>query len=439
MNKRDGQLMSELQTLSKSIAQQIADKKMEVESRFRKASVYVNTAQFLKAIDEANECIKIYETLNDKRGVAKVLNAIGNTQGFLGAYDQALNSYEQALTLARNLNDKNFEARILNNIGLTCMNLGNHNRALQYFEDSLKTRGEIGDKYLEGAVLNNIGLVYMNAGWYTKALKNYQEALKIFREIGNKYGEALALNNNGIIYSNLGDYSQGIDHSENSLKIARDTENRYCETLALNNLGNIHGYRGDYERAQHYLENSLEIAEARKSSEQVFKNLVSLGYLYLTMNDFKKAKPIIDKVYNKAQELNLKRSLTDALSLSCDCSLAQGHIKQFETTMKMLEGLSKEARSKKFEGEYNLLYGRYYTALEEFEKATTYLRQAFKVFDEIGERLNIGIVYYYEGIMELQGGKKSVAQERFKKSLEIFTALNAKGWQARVDKALKEI
>jgi diguanylate cyclase (GGDEF)-like protein len=420
------------------LTQAIADKKREVDIRFRKASLYVNISRYSQATEEANECIKLYEELGDKKGIALVLNAIGNTQGFLSEYNIALKNYEDALTIFREIGDKNFEARVLNNQGLIYMNLGDHNKALQHFEDSLKIKAERGDKYREGAALNNIGLIYMSFGNYKEALKIYEDALAIFREIGNKYGEALVLNNIGIIHDHWGNNNEGLKFSEDALKIANDTENRYCEALALRNIGTIHMHVGNYDRSLRYFDDSRKIAERTKSNELTFTNLESLAYLYLSMGNYHEAKEYIDKAYNQAKSLNSQRMLRDACTLLCEFYLEQKKIDKFEETIQKVHEIPETLRPKKFEGDRNLLMTRYYIEVEDLTKADKHAKKALAIFQDMGDRLSTGIVYYYMGMCELRKGTKTTPTKHLGKAAKLFTAVGAKGWRAKVNKILKK-
>ncbi|MGB3477760.1 MAG: tetratricopeptide repeat protein [bacterium] len=150
-----------------------------------------------------------------------------------------------------------------------------------------------------------------------------------------------------------------------------------------------------------------------------------------------KTKLFIDKAYNKAKESDSKDMRRDVLFLLCDFYLATKNFVEFRKTMEILQRLVKGVKSKRFESNISLLLGRYYTETNDFEKANKHLNKALKIFEEIGERLNIGKANYYMAIMKLAMGKKSLGRKRLTKASEIFESLGAKGWKEKVEKTLK--
>ncbi len=418
-----------------AVAREIGDRKREAEISTRKISIYINVFQHIKAIAEARDCLEIYEQLDDKLGIARLLSAIGNARGFLGEHKKAFKNYKDALRKCREAGDKHFEARILNNIGLAYMNLGDDMRALQYYQEASKLKDQTRDKYLEGAVLNNIGLINMNSLEYSKALKNYSDSLKIFKEIGNRYGEALVLNNIGIIYENWGEYTKGLKFSEDSLKIANVTENKYCETLALNNIGTIYMDVGDYDRARRYLNDALNLAENMKSHDQLFNNLIPIGYLYLLERNIEKARVSLEKAADTAKDLKSPRKSREALLALGNLYLEAKEYENLEKTTAALDELPKELKSKMFEGKMNVLLGRYQTETKNFKRASECFDAALNIFEDLENKLEIGKVYYFLGLLEYRKGSKSFYQRHLKKASEIFNSIGAKAWKEKAKEA----
>jgi hypothetical protein len=59
-------------------------------------------------------------------------------------------------------------------------------------------------------------------------------------------------------------------------------------------------------------------------------------------------------------------------------------------------------------------------------------------YEMTGMKMGIGVVYYYLAQIEFERGSKPLGKEYLDKSMEIFNSIGAKGWQARVEKFLKE-
>jgi tetratricopeptide (TPR) repeat protein len=466
-----------LEDLEKALkdAKGIRDKKREADIRHKRATVYLSISQYHKVIEEATRCEEIFKETGDEEGTAELSNSIGNAYLKLGDYYKALNYYKKALKVFRNIGKKDGEAGSYNNIGNIYTNLGDNAKALKYFKNSLKISKNIEDRLGESLTLANLGIVYKHSGNYKRALECYEKSLKINNNIGRKDGEAIASNNIGnihlalgdnnralkyfkdgleifkdtgnkdaeitvlaniaIIYENLGDYNRALNKYEDALEIFRDTGNKEIESGVLNNIGNIHFKLGDYKKALKYFEDSLRLAEKIKANERTFYVLLSLTDLYLMLNQMKRAKNFIDKAYGMAGDS--KDMLKNALFHLGDFCLEEKNFKKFKKIMSVLHDLLKDTKSKRSEANVNLFLGRYYTQTKYFEKANKHLKKALKVFREIGERLNIGKVYYYMGMMELAMRKRAVYRKYFGKSLGIFDSLGAKGWKEKVEKALE--
>ena len=96
-----------------------------------------------------------------------------------GDYEQAMEKFQQSLKLAREINDKSGIATLLNNIGEIYYARGEYDKALRYYEEALAIGRELRDKSGIATRLNNIGGIYYARGEYDKALKNIQESLQV--------------------------------------------------------------------------------------------------------------------------------------------------------------------------------------------------------------------------------------------------------------------
>jgi tetratricopeptide (TPR) repeat protein len=85
------------------------------------------------------------------------------------------------------------EAFDLHERGNTSYRQGQYQEALNYYQQALTIQREVGDRAGEGTTLNDIGSVYYARGEYDQALHNYQQALVIYREVGDKAGEDTVL------------------------------------------------------------------------------------------------------------------------------------------------------------------------------------------------------------------------------------------------------
>ena len=112
------------------------------------------------------------------------LNGIGVSCKQAGAYQQAIQYYQQALDWHRRTKNRAGEAETLNNLGESYTFLGQFEKALAYLNGALPIRREVKDRRGEGVTLNNIGNVYMGEGEHTKAIEFFEKALPILHQAG---------------------------------------------------------------------------------------------------------------------------------------------------------------------------------------------------------------------------------------------------------------
>jgi len=130
---------------------------------------------------------------------ANLFYYLGLAQDVLGRKSEALDYYQQALTIYREVGDRRNEGNTLNNVGLAYDSLDKKQEALDYYQQALAIRREVGDRRGEGRTLNNLGVAY-NSLNKKQALDYYQQALAIYREVGDRRGEGITLWNIGAFF-----------------------------------------------------------------------------------------------------------------------------------------------------------------------------------------------------------------------------------------------
>ncbi|MCX9078623.1 MAG: tetratricopeptide repeat protein, partial [Candidatus Methanoperedens sp.] len=141
------------------------------------------------------------------------------------------------------------DAQALAQEGADLFNAGRYAEALEKFEEALTIFREAGNRVGEAIVLNNIGRVYFAQGQYSQALDSYQQALEIIREVDDRAGEGIVLSNIGGVYEVQGQYSQALDSYQQALEINREVGDRAGEGITLSNIGTVYYHQGQYAAA----------------------------------------------------------------------------------------------------------------------------------------------------------------------------------------------
>jgi len=107
-----------------------------------------------------------------------------------GGYDQARELYETSLAISENLGDKRGIASSLYALGNVHYALNTLDKARQYYQRSLTLYEDLDEQSGIARALNSLGNIAYDQGDQTIAKKLYQQSLTLSREIGDQWGMA---------------------------------------------------------------------------------------------------------------------------------------------------------------------------------------------------------------------------------------------------------
>ena len=269
-------------------------------------TAYNDLGDYQQAIDFYEQRLTIARESGDREGESNALGNLGTAYNNLGDYQQAIDFYEQNLAIAREIGNRQGEGYALGNLGGAYNSLGDYQQAIDFHNQNLDIAREIGDRQGEGVSLNNLGIVYKNLGNYQQAIIFHEQSLVIFREVGDRQGEGVALGSLGNVYENLGNYQQSIVFHEQNLAIAREIGDRRSESAALGNLGGAYLNLGDYQQAINFHEQSLAIV--REIGDRQGESIVlgNLGVVYNSLGQPGQALEQYQQALSVAQEIGAR-------------------------------------------------------------------------------------------------------------------------------------
>ena len=236
-----------------------------------------------------------------------------------GYYRQRIELCSQLL----NKLDDNWQGICLNGLGIAYHNLGSYQQAINYFQQSLTIFRKISDSSGESSTLGNLGNAHYSLGEYHQAINYLQQQLNITREIGDRNGEGNALGNLGCAYNSLGDYNQAINYFQKSLAITKRISNQNAEGHALGNLGKVYYKLEDYSISQKYSQAALDIFSQIGAKHGEAEALKNLALANKELDNLKLAKEQCQQALEIATELGIPlvkecRELQEKLGLMID-------------------------------------------------------------------------------------------------------------------------
>jgi CHAT domain-containing protein/Tfp pilus assembly protein PilF len=266
------------------------------------------------AMTEFEDALKLFRASSDRHGEAVSLGYLANCYRKLEELDKALDFANQALRLKNELGDRGEVGNTQNQLGLIYWEKADYPPAIGHLEEAIKIASAVGDKELEGAARNNLGLVFDERGDYKHSLEQYQHALDLHRQSHFERGEGDTLGNIGGVYLLLGKFREALPYYQQALQISERLGLKPASSEDLGNIGICLAGSGDIDGALASFDRALKIArEAGLPKEEAdwhkgkATTMVDVGRYDSALDEYTTA----ENVYEHA---GLQRELVEALN-----------------------------------------------------------------------------------------------------------------------------
>ena len=404
------------------LAQTTQERQAEADRLYQQAYQQFQISQFQDAIESWEQALVIYREIGNVSREAAAINNLGNVYRTLGQYERAIESIEQALAIFQDIDDVAGVAYSLDGLGTSYLLLGQYERAITCLERALALKQDIGDVAGEAHSLMGLGLVYRSLSQYEQALALLEQALVIFQEIDHAWGEAASIHNLGLVYSFLGEYERAIDFFGQSLDITREIGDVAGVAISLNNLGNAYRNRGEYERAIEFHQQSLAIKREIGDLAGVAGSLNNLANVYFSLGQYERA------IEFHQQSLAIQREIGDVVGEAQSLinlanvyfSLGQYEkaIEVYQQSLAIQQTIGDRLGQAKILGNLANVYfslGQYEKAIEVYQQSLTIQRDIGNVVGEAVSLNGLGIAYRnlgeYERAIEFHQQSLAIKRE----------------------------
>jgi tetratricopeptide (TPR) repeat protein len=217
-----------------------------------------------------NMGLKACRSLNERKGEANTLQALGDLKVRVDDLAGARRDYETALPIYREIQERLGEANTLQALGDLKVRVSDLAGARRDYETALPIYREIQERLGEANTLQALGDLKVRVSDLAGARRDYETALPIYREIQERLGEANTLKALGDLKVRVSDLAGARRDYETALPIYREIQARLGEANTLQGLGNLLTAEGEFEEA------FLDFQDALKIHIQV-KNLLGVG------------------------------------------------------------------------------------------------------------------------------------------------------------------
>ncbi|MEG4525098.1 CHAT domain-containing protein [Microcoleus sp. C2D2] len=302
-------------------------------------------SQFREALQSWEQALTIYRKIGNRQAEAGSLGNLGNAYQSLGQYQGAIEFHQQSLEISRAIGDRQGEANSLGNLGNAYYSLGQYQRAIEFHEQCLEIVREIGDRQGEANSLGNLGAAYDSLGKYQGAIEFHQQYLEISRAIGYRQGEANSLGNLGAAYQSLGQFHRAIEFHQQQLEISREIGDRQGEANSLGNLGNAYYSLGQFQREIEFHEQSLEISREIGDRVGEASSLGNLGNAYDSLGQYPKAIEFYQQSLEIVREIGYRVGESISLNNLGNTFLKTHQLAEAETALRASIAIHETLRS----------------------------------------------------------------------------------------------
>jgi CHAT domain-containing protein len=361
---------------------QLAAERRPILEKLDEGKRFSKNRQYNEALESYQQALTMARRLGKEYGIAVSLGNIGIAYTNLGKHNKAIENYQQSLAIYRRLGDEENIASDLNSIGMGYVGLDQYAKAIENFQQALTIARKMGAEDKIAAYLGNIGTVYQSWGQFDKALENHQQALVIARKLGKKISPS-TLNNIGLVYKAWGQYDKAIQNFQQALTIARKLGNEYGIATYLNNIGNLYISLSQYDKAIENYQQALTLFRKLGNEHGIATTLGGIGVVYESRRQNDKA------IENFQQSLAIYRRLGDEDSIST-----------------------------------NLInIGNAYSALGQYDKAIENFQQGLTLLRKQGAEYSISVALFHIGSVYYLQQQYDPAKKYLEESLELIEKL----------------
>jgi len=213
-----------------------------------------------QALSACEDAYNVFLAAGNKSAAADALRNIGDTLGTLGKYQQAIETYERALTLLEGLGEHNKAGAVFNNMAIGFENMGNLDRSEHLYRAAKVEFEQAGDVNNQITAAGNIADILYLRGNLAGADKLYQEALRIAGSVDSS--EPYLLSRVADLDLARGRIQDAHRLAQQAVAAYQATQGSYQYlTAAMLDLGEVLEAQGDLSGARSQFEQSLAIAQ----------------------------------------------------------------------------------------------------------------------------------------------------------------------------------
>nr|NQU94127.1 hypothetical protein [Bacteroidota bacterium] len=268
--------------------------------------------------------------------------------------DLAVEYYFIALEYLEQAGDTLWYGVVNDHLGHVFFDKGNYYRSLAYFQNAISVFTMLGNNVYMGAEYNAIGLIYRKTKDKEKEKQAYLNAIGKLSEVDETVYLAEAYSNLSELYLEEGLEKEGFEMLERAKQIFLNIDNPrgLCSYYAVLAFYYDHSSPPDYAKVIDFGQKGAAIALENESYRQYADATCYLGGAYLKTNQLQKARNILEKGYQFAEQYGyfpeLEKISRELSAVYKEIKLPDKALELLEQHLMLKDSLSGEERIKEF-------------------------------------------------------------------------------------------
>jgi CHAT domain-containing protein len=245
------------------------------------------------ALTSANEALRLFTSIGDKRGMARSYMLQSDYQLVQSDLSEATKSAEAALNIWRELGLPNEQAGALVNLGFVQFRKGAWQECMTFLTEAQGLIDEQSEPARMGQIHAGIAEAFMESGLPDAGLKNALQALNSYQRANDPEGIAATMWDVGSAYYLLGKYNDAIKWLEDASKQAKTVPAPRVVAFCTDFIGRTYLALGDPDRALEYLETALRSYVELKNVREVAWVKVLIARVYEVQGKVSEARRLL--------------------------------------------------------------------------------------------------------------------------------------------------
>ena len=343
-----------------------------------------------------------------------------------GQMEKSLEYLNRAEIAQREKNDRSGLARTLDRRAIVHRYRGNYQASIQDGIEALElSEGDEELRSVRAGAFRSTGVSLYHQGQLEKANEMLNQALQLFQGLKDDQNIALVHMELGICCQYQGNTHQAVNHNDQALVYWQGVRNSTRQSFVLNNLGSLHHLAGNYTEAAKLFEQALTLARGNGILRSEAYLLFNLGNLYADLEANDSARDAYQKTREACHRLD-DHFLLFNVDLA-ESTLARREGKFSRSNAYLLS--AKEMVEKSHSGFENSLWsleaGSVSLAETKLDKAIAHLTEAFKLFDEGGQKLEAASAALLLCRAYALNGEQQIAKTTMEQALSYISNLES--------------